>query len=155
MSFNRSRNSLRGPRRPIEPGRRSAGLIVPVVRPQMIFCLWGILQGVEKGLVDSQSRSEDLILSCNPWRVRPKHGYCRFQNSKAGRFSRLFTQRIRNGQIYMRNNSIFFSNFNQMNLTKLKCGFDEFLAKRRTNYTFWSAKSRPRVLKTVVWAGSF
>jgi hypothetical protein len=37
--------------------------------------------------------------------------------------------------------SVFFSNLNQMSLIKLKLGFDEFLAERRSNYMFWSAKS--------------
>jgi hypothetical protein len=37
--------------------------------------------------------------------------------------------------------SVFFSNLNQMSLIKLKRGFDEFLAERRSNYRFWSAKS--------------
>jgi hypothetical protein len=97
-------------------------------------------------VIDSQSRSEDLILRCNPWRARPKTRLSPFSKLQGKldtlkTVSRLFIQRIRNGQIYMRNDSAFFSNFNQMNLTKPKYGFDEFLAERRSNYTFWSAKS--------------
>ena len=58
----------------------------------------------------------------------------RFQNSKAnwhseGR-SRFFAQRIRIVKSIW-NDGVFFSNLNQMNLIKLKRGFDEFLAERR------------------------